>query len=148
MPRATVRTEAEHFNLKTCPGGYVKLRALSHGQLLDRRDRASKMSMLQNPDAKPGDPTKVNIDFMQRVTRQYEFEHCIVDHNLEDENGIKLNFGMPETLELLDPRIGQELERLIDVLNKEDDNEGDAANFPSQSGESSTETSEIKSNLS
>jgi hypothetical protein len=58
------------------------------------------------------------IKVMQALVTQYEFSHCIVEHNLEDENEQLLNFSTPETLKALDPRVGDEISQLIDRLNQ------------------------------
>jgi len=65
---------------------------------------------------------------------QYEFEHCIADHNLEDENGQKLDFSNELTLKTLDPRVGQEIEEAIDKLHNVEEN---VKNFPSPASSSS-----------
>lgn len=122
MPNATVNTEAARYELKTLEGGFVMLKPLPFGKLLERREKASKMSMDQQTGKKATNQ-KISFDMMQRWARSYDFEHCIVDHNLEDARGEKLNFSNHMTLDLLDPKIGAEIEELIDALNQEDDEE-------------------------
>ena len=78
MPKATVSQETVRKDLKSCEGGFVVLKKLPFGLLLERRDNASKLSMHGGDD-------KVDIALMQRWSRQFEFGHCIIDHNLEDE---------------------------------------------------------------
>jgi len=134
MPRATVNTEATRFDLKSLPGGFVDLRPLPFGQMLERREKASKMSMEQN--TRKNQKQIVNFDMMQKWTRDFEFKHCIIDHNLEDDQGNKLNFSLAGTLDILDPKVGAEIERYIDELNQEEDDE-DLENFPQQSMEPS-----------
>jgi hypothetical protein len=46
-----------------------------------------------------------------------------LDHNLEDEFGNKLDFSNGMTLQVLDPRIGVEIERYIDELNQDAEDE-------------------------
>lgn len=129
MPKATVSQETVRKELKSCPGGFVMLKKLPFGLLLERRDKASKLSMHNNNDT-------VDIALMQRWSRQFEFGHCIIDHNLEDENGSKLDFNNEMSIYALDPKIGQEIERYLDELNQEDTPE-DQANFPSRANGSS-----------
>jgi hypothetical protein len=133
MPKATVSTETVKKELKSLQGGFVELRRLPFGLLLERRDNASKMSMSSRQGQ---NDQKVDISLMQRWSRQFEFEHCIVDHNLEDDQGIKLNFQNHLTVDALDPRIGQEIEGYIDELNGEELEE-DKANFAKPSSASS-----------
>jgi hypothetical protein len=119
VPRATVVTEPVHKDLKNAPpDGFVLLRPLPYGQALRRRDMASRMT-LEASRRNNGDDNKMVIDTFQRVSKKYEFEHCIVDHNLEDERGQKLNFAADETLDRLDPRIGEEIERYLAELNED-----------------------------
>jgi hypothetical protein len=120
MPRATVSTEATRHDLKSCPGGFVLLKPLPFGKMLERREMASKMSMQQDSGKRQKDQ-KIDFSLMQRMARQFEFTHCIEDHNLEDEQGIKLNFGNRLALDALDPKIGAEIESLIDEMNQEED---------------------------
>lgn len=126
MPVATANTKPEEFPLKSAPpDGFVKLKPLPFGGILTRRDNASKLSMRTSSGRKGRrgnrDLDEMNIDTMQLETRFYEFSNCIVDHNLTDEGGTKLDFNRKETLSVLDPRIGAEIEDLIDKLNQEDD---------------------------
>jgi len=127
MPVATANTEPETFQLKSAPpDGFVKLKPLPFGQILTRRDNASKLSMrTSNKRGRRGsrEMDEMNIDTMQLETRFYEFSNCIVDHNLTDKAGTKLDFNKKETLSVLDPRVGSEIEDLIDKLNQEDDAE-------------------------
>lgn len=122
MPRATIRTEAQRIELKSLEGGWVDIRQLPYYDMLVRRDRGGKLFFDAEQEG------RVEIATLQAWARQYEFEHCILDHNLEDEHGNKLDFSNELTLKTLDPRVGQEIEDAIDKLhNTEDDVKG----FPS-----------------
>jgi len=124
MPKATYTNEAVRKELRTCEGGYVELRQLSFDEMLERRDKAMQMSIEQKPGNKSKQETsKVIFESAMQWTRFFEFSHCIVDHNLEDDQGGKLNFGNVMTLKVLDPKIGQEIERYIEEMNQEDDEE-------------------------
>lgn len=136
MPRATVNTEAIRYDLKTCPDGFVMLRALPYGKMLERREKASRMTMDQEVRRGRGSSQRIDFSMMQRWTRQFEFENCIVDHNLENDTGQKLNFSMAGTLEIMDPKIGAEIEKLIDELNQDEEVE-DLDDFPLPSTPSS-----------
>ncbi len=147
MPVATVSTDTETKSLKSAPpDGYVELRALPYGKLLYRRDRASRMSMLQEAgngrkrrQAQQQEDTKVNIETMQEESRYYEFKECIVDHNLTDPNGRKLDFNNKMDFKMLNPKVGTEIEQYIDELNQEED-EDDEEDFFNASTESSEVT--------
>jgi hypothetical protein len=88
--------------------------------MLARRDKILRQTQEINPNSKPGDSQKVQIDVLNELSRQYDFKNCIVNHNLEDDNGNLLNFANPMSLDVLDPKIGAEIEGYIDELNRED----------------------------
>ncbi len=122
MPRATVSQDHERFDLKTCPGGYVTLRTLSFHEMMARRDIASKMySEIPERNRKKADQEamKAYLEVMNVEVMRYEFKNCIVDHNLEDDHGNKLDFSNPLTYEALDPKIGSEINRYIESLTQE-----------------------------
>jgi hypothetical protein len=95
--------------------------------MLKRRDMAARFmqELGQGRDA----TNKITIDILNEASRKYDFSHCIIDHNLEDEKGNKLDFSNHMTLEILDPRIAAEIESEIDKLNLVD---FDAENFTTQ----------------
>lgn len=136
MPKATVSMEATRYDLKSLPGGFVMLKQLSFGQMLKRRDRAAKFYQEQSNGNAAN--ARTQIDILNEISRQFDFAHCIVDHNLEDDSGNKLTFTNSATLDILDPRIASEIERYIDAMNQEDFNEGD---FTATSDASLTQTS-------
>lgn len=122
MPKAVVDTTVtERFELETCPGdgteepGFVVLRRMSYDEFLRRRDLISKMSF----EGK-GDDQKATIESANATVALYEFNTCIVDHNLEDANGKALDFRTKRALTQLDPRIGEEISTIIDKQNKWD----------------------------
>ena len=145
MPRATVSQDVIRKDLKSCPGGWVELRQLPFGQMLTRRDKASRMFQESRANAKPTDTVRVQLEVLQEWSSQYDFKHCIADHNLEDDSGKKLDFGNPMTLQVLDPRIGSEIERYIAELNQED---FDEMGFTQQLEQSSTNGMQDNSNNS
>jgi len=117
MPRATATQETERFELETLPDGFVELRRLSYGEMLHRRDIGSTM--------RTGQGRKAGIEFDTDALeiQHYEFSKCIVDHNLEDENGTKLNFSNKADIVKLDPRVAGEIETLIFKMTNPEDSE-------------------------
>lgn len=122
MPRATVTNqEAERFELKSCPEGFVMLKRMTYGQFLARRDIAAKFRL----DAKASTKDMGGEMIMaQKKVAEYEFSKTIVDHNLEDDNGNKLDLAQPGILDILDPRIGSEISDLIDSMNQFEEDMG------------------------
>jgi len=127
MPRATVNTtETFRKDLKSLPakdgeeGGWIELRKLSYGEILARRDMATKIAV-EGLDS--GNDMKADIDIIQKAVSEYEMSHSIVDHNLTDDQDRKLNFNNPVHVTNLSPQVGQEISDLIDKLN---DWEGDS----------------------
>ena len=129
MPRATTDTTlTERFELKTLPAvngeeaGFVELRKLTYGQILERRDMSTKMAIenIGGRGTSREEDMKVTTDLVQQKVTEFEFKHCIADHNLEDENGKSINLGDPRNVWRLDPQVGQEIASLIDDMNQWD----------------------------
>jgi hypothetical protein len=118
MPRATNNIEdLDHHDLTTCPGGFVKLRKMSYGQYLKRQGMAMEMRMEMASKGKAG---SVDIDLAQAKVTEFEFGICVAEHNLEDNEGRTLDFRRPVDVNILDPRIGQEIGDLINAANTYD----------------------------
>jgi hypothetical protein len=100
--------------LKSLDGGWVKLRRMSYGERLHRTDIAMTMSMQQDNRAKTG---KMEIKQAQTSVGRFEFATCIVDHNLEKEDGTQLNFKNDLDFGQLDGRIGEEISSLIEDMH-------------------------------
>jgi hypothetical protein len=133
MPRATANLQfAEQKELKSCPGGFVTLRRLSYGQILDRRSLMAGMKVRGGK----GKEFEGELQTMSERVTIYEYQNCVVDHNLEDEHGTKLDLHNPMHIKSLDPKVGQEIEGLLSELNnfEDDDEEG---NFSNGSGTTS-----------
>lgn len=121
MPRATNNVEElQHCDLKTLPEGYVKLRRMTYGQFLHRQGMSMDMQMKSEGRGKGN---VVDIDVGQERVTEFEFAICIAEHNLEDDAGVLLDFKKAHCVQLLDPRIGQEIGRLIDDMNKFEEDE-------------------------
>jgi len=113
MPRATIdKTYVEQLDLKSLPGGEVQLRRLSYGELIRRRQIGTAMTLQQVEGDQIG-----TVEMINRKMTEFEFTHCIVEHNLEDENGKLLDFRKSQTFDILDPRVGEEIARRIDEMN-------------------------------
>jgi hypothetical protein len=123
MPRATISTETFRRELKTCPGGFVELRQLSWAEMMKRRDIASRM--YADVSTKTGPASQETIrQYMEVVNvaiMEFEFKNCIVDHNLENDDGVLLDFSNAMSLQILNPKIGSEIDRYIEELNQEDE---------------------------
>ncbi len=119
MPKATPSTEPVHVALKTCPGGFVDLLRMSYGQKTTRAEMAMSTAMKGDPTKKGGDDVELVMAIAQTATTLFEFNHCVVDHNLyeDDEERVKLDFKSPNILDKLDPRIGEEIALEIGKLN-------------------------------
>lgn len=117
MPKAVVDTVAQRFPLKTLDEAYVELRRMPYGDWLHRQEIAFGMQM-------QGD-TKANASMNMMINNldvaRFEFSRCIVDHNLEDVDGNKLDFRNAASLQILDARIGNEIGDLINTLHELDE---------------------------
>lgn len=118
MPVATVISKTVHKDLKSCPGGWVELKQLTYDQMLERRDNATRMYM-EAQQGKSNVDSRVSLQIANKWSVSYDFRNCIVDHNLETENGTKLDFSNQLVFQILDPKIGAEIEKYIDEMNQE-----------------------------
>src|SRR6266568_2556750 len=125
VPRATISTEPQHHDLKTCPGGFVELRRMSYGELMTSQDMAMNIS--------------------RAAVEEYQFRTCVVGHNLMDENDRVLDFKRKEDVHLLDGNVGQEISRLIGNIHDWQKNfpnsETPSANGSSADGNVTSESS-------
>lgn len=146
MPVATVNHSFERHELKSCEGAYVMLRPLPYGLKLERRDKAMKMKLEQEVTPRRGrqrkrgnepEIQKIELEQFSSWSTQFDFSHCIGEHNLTDENGTPLDLGNPMTLQFLDPKIGSELEDLLAEINGDLD-DGEMDRFTSQPAPSSS----------
>jgi hypothetical protein len=119
MPNATANAIGpEKHELKTLPEGFVIVQRLTYGQKLERRAMSSV-----DAEAGRGKTVKMQMQLMNRKATLYDFQHCIVEHNLDDGNGRTLNLGSPDDLNKLDPRVGEEIERILDKINNFEEDE-------------------------
>lgn len=124
MPRATVNEEETvRKELKTLPEGFVLLKRLSYGQKLHRRAMVSKMR-IEGGKGK-GKDFAGEMDLISERATQFDFAHCIVEHNLEDNNERLLNFSSTADIARLDPRVGEEIDKYLNELNNFDEEEED-----------------------
>lgn len=157
MPRAVTPQEAKTFNLESLPEGFVTIRRMSYGEDLQVRSLSVRMHMQQEEmrrarreaekEGREPDDIEVEMSVDVRAVTAFQFARTIVDHNLENEVGKKLNFRNRADFEKLDPAIGAEIENYIGEMNpptkqsKEDDAEDRKAGvtpLETASGEPST----------
>jgi hypothetical protein len=121
MPNAVVNLEdTERFDLKSLPEGYVVLRRLSYGEKLKRRAMTTHMTMKTQKGKKD---LEAQMQLINEAASQFDFAHCVVEHNLEDANGSLLNLGSVADLQRLNPRVGDEIEQLMDQMNNFEEND-------------------------
>lgn len=138
-------------DLRTCPpDGYVVLRQLSFDEMLERRDGATKVLMERGVGGRNAD-AKMAVQIANKWSNHFSFPRCIVEHNLTDENGTLFDFsekGIAATFKMLDPKVGAEIETLVDELNQEEEEPEDFTKQPSSSSldEQSTLTESMVSN--
>lgn len=131
MPVAVVTDKPQRFELKTLPkddnlpspegdAGYVVLKRLSHGDKLTRRGFTSKMTVKAKRGQKD---VESELDAFNEKTDLFDFANCIVDHNLTDIAGNKLDFRREDHVRLLDGRVAEEISTLMDKLNNFEDND-------------------------
>lgn len=128
MPIAVVMEESEHYDLKTLPGGYVKIKRLTWGEKLQLRSFNSKMVMRAQKGKKD---VESELTIFNRQQELYSMAHCITEHNLEDAikqpDGTVVTRPLNLTLEgdclKLRGDIAEEITTAIDKLNNFEDDE-------------------------
>jgi hypothetical protein len=127
MPDATVSMDlGPKIDLKSIEGGWVRLKPMPFGKKLERRDKATRMSMMMEADTrrsrgKKEEPTEVKLDILNRWSTAFDFAECIGEHNLTDHANRPLDLSNPDVLDVLDPRVGTEIEALIAELIGDDE---------------------------
>lgn len=119
MPRAEANID-ERFerDLKSVEGGHVTLRRMTYGEAVQRKAMV-KLSMKGNTK----EDTTSEIAMANIEINNFEFGHCILEHNLEKNDGTPFNFKHAPDVAKLDPRVGEELETLIGELHSWDTEE-------------------------
>lgn len=122
MPRATVNLTPERFPLETLPKtddseeGFVVLRRLSYGEKLQKDQEAMKMRFDMSTAGEEGG-MDAEIAMINEYATLSELSKCVMDHNLEDESGRRLDFTKLADVRQLDPRVGDEIQSLLGKLN-------------------------------
>jgi hypothetical protein len=134
MPLATVTEESKRFDLKSLEGAYIVVKRMTHGEKLTRRGM-TKMSVTAKRGQKD---VQAEIDMLQRQVAHWEFKHLILEHNLEGyvdprnpDRGLRpLNFNNAADVDLLDGKVGEEIDMHIsDYNNFEEDAEDDKSDL-------------------
>lgn len=121
MPNATANlTDTKRFDLKSLPEGFIELRRMTYGQSVQRR---ALLKLSVNTGGGRNKSFSAEMAMASEEIQLFEFRHCIVEHNLDDAQGRRLNLGSPADFALLDPRVGQEIEKYISEMNNFDDEE-------------------------
>lgn len=116
MPIASVSTDATRYDLKTLEGAFVALRRMPYGHWLKRQEMAMQMKF----SASKGRDTEGEIAMANKEVTVYEFQQCIVDHNLEVAEGENFTFNNATSLDRLDPKVGNEIATYISELHEFD----------------------------
>ena len=104
---AKFKPKQKKYELESAPGGWVSIRRMNHGEATERFDTIVAFQ------AGPTSGTSVR-SLSQWRARLFDFEHCIVDHNLGDaETGLKFDFSKPQDVADLEEEIGDEIQRII-----------------------------------
>ena len=144
MPVGTVTSEPQRFELKSLPavgdepGGFIFAKPLPYGMKLERRDKSTIMRLQQKIGGKKKSRNQdeemqtVEIESISSWASGFDFGFCIVDHNITDVNGEKLDFASPMTLKILDPRVGTEIEEILQELNGDEPDVDELEDFTKQ----------------
>lgn len=120
MPNATVDVESTtRKDLKSLPEGFVILRRMSFGQILQRR----MFTKLEVESSGKKNDFRGEMAMANRRVTEFEFQHCVVDHNLTDAGDRKLDLSKASDFNQLDPRVGSEIEGYITEMNNFEEDE-------------------------
>jgi hypothetical protein len=124
MPRAVNIAENQKFELKSLPEAYVVIRRMSQGE---KMQRAGRMSGLKVSGSRKSRDFQGELELANQRVTEFEFATCIIDHNLEDEDGRVLDFSQASDLAKLDGKVGEEIGVYINRVNQfeGDDDTGD-----------------------
>ena len=117
MPFAGVEEDPIHFDLKTVPGGWVKIARLSYGDKMRRLEHSMKQSMTSKKGQKE---QRVDVDLTLSKAKTMDFNKCVVDHNLTYlVGGVEkpIPFGAPNILDLINGKVAEEIDGYIDEVN-------------------------------
>jgi hypothetical protein len=113
MPRAVIDfSETTKFPLRSLEGAFVELRRMSYGHKLQRQQMSMQMSVKG-----VGKTAEMDLKTETVKVAVFEMNACVVDHNLEDEKGEKLDLSQSSNVIRLDPRVGEEIGKYIDEMN-------------------------------
>lgn len=127
MPRVGISAEPKRFDLKTAPpDGFVLIREMSYGERLTRNAKQGKMKVLKKSSEFAGE-----VEMALEQLALWDMANLVVDHNLEDNEGVKLDLSSARDLRKLPSRIGEEIGKYIDELNNFDEDDADGkGNLP------------------
>lgn len=117
MPVAVVVNDTERFELKSLPEGYVVIRQMTYGERLKRSGLSSKMKVTADKKSEYAGELEMAVEKISL----WDFQNLIVDHNLDDANGNRLNFRNIADIQRLNSRVGEEIGKYIDQLNSFED---------------------------
>lgn len=149
MPVIEYNSDGERFQLKNAPpDGFIVARALTYEEILTRRDLAAKFIYRQkeNDSGKTdkeltAEDIETVLESSNSVVQKFQFAKQILDHNLMLPNNRKFNFADPRDLKRLPPKLGTEIEILLDKLNEDEADEDTFTEQSSTSSESEPTTS-------
>jgi hypothetical protein len=112
MPKATVSTQSQEFDLKSVPGGKITLKRMTYGEWLHRRDLSMAMSFGSDSS---GSEIAADMKLQNQAVSLFELQKCVVSSNLteDDEETIPLDFSSPSIMDKIDPIVGTEIDTLI-----------------------------------
>lgn len=114
MPVATVARPTEHCDLKSLPGAYVVIRRMNYGEKLEKNDEMFAGVSMKSFQQDAGiDLSKLSL---KKMTLR-DFGALVIEHNLTDENETPLDFTNAKDVAALDPRVGEEINSLIEKFN-------------------------------
>lgn len=131
MPVAVATDIPEKVVLKSLPAnpkvpspegdaGFVMIRRFSYGEKMAKRSFNSKMTVKSTRGKKDAESV---IDTFNEKSDLFDFANCIVDHNLTDSLGRKLDFRNEKDVKALSGQVAEEIQTAMDKLNNFEDDD-------------------------
>lgn len=123
MPVAVIQESNHKFDLKSLPEGYVVIREMTYGERLMRQGLSGKMKLIADQKSEYAG----EVEMATKKLALWDFANLIIEHNLDDLDGRRLNFKLEHDVNKLSSRIGEEVGTYIDKVNSfEDIEEGNS----------------------
>ena len=105
-------------DLKTLPGAWIETRLMTYGEKCLKTDKS--LQVTRNISSSADQDDKLLLEQLSYQANIIDIKTCVVNHNLTDFAGAKLDLSNPKVIDALHPKVGEEINRIIDEENNLD----------------------------